>query len=299
MMQYGLAYDYSERFVHLYACGQSHFTGKERDAESNLDNFGARYDASQIGRFLSPDIGIDQHPEDPRSWNLYSYVRNNPLTYVDPSGNYLCGYTLRSLGLCDAFQNLLDSAQTAANKLKDTYGPESKQYLDAQRAIDSYGDQDVDNGVTVDVGDTGGFPGTTQASRGGLVTLVNPTGQNILVKFAPGVLNAADANTTIMDVAHEGSHVADAEVWADSGFSDSYDPTVLGTESRAYGVDASLADVFGDTVLTASHGDKSMLFWNRYFPQKVNDGLTTGMVKTFYPNWSLKAFQSNTSGGSH
>ena len=31
------------------------FTGKERDSESGLDNFGARYDSSSIGRFMSPD----------------------------------------------------------------------------------------------------------------------------------------------------------------------------------------------------------------------------------------------------
>jgi RHS repeat-associated protein len=55
MMQYGLAYDYSERFVHLYACGQSHFTGKERDTESGLDMFGARYYGSGLGRFMTPD----------------------------------------------------------------------------------------------------------------------------------------------------------------------------------------------------------------------------------------------------
>jgi RHS repeat-associated protein len=32
-----------------------HFAGKERDPESGLDNFGARYDASSFGRFMSPD----------------------------------------------------------------------------------------------------------------------------------------------------------------------------------------------------------------------------------------------------
>jgi hypothetical protein len=30
---------------------------------------------------------IDQHPGDPQSWNLFAYVRNNPLRFVDPSGN--------------------------------------------------------------------------------------------------------------------------------------------------------------------------------------------------------------------
>ena len=31
------------------------FTGKERDAESGLDNFGARYNLSSMGRFMTPD----------------------------------------------------------------------------------------------------------------------------------------------------------------------------------------------------------------------------------------------------
>jgi RHS repeat-associated protein len=61
------------------------FSGKERDFESNLDNFGARYDSSSIGRFMSPDPG-GFSPGDPQSWNRYTYVLNNPLTYIDPDG---------------------------------------------------------------------------------------------------------------------------------------------------------------------------------------------------------------------
>jgi hypothetical protein len=39
------------------------------------------------GRFTSPDEPFaDQDPADPQSWNLYAYGRNNPLRYVDPSG---------------------------------------------------------------------------------------------------------------------------------------------------------------------------------------------------------------------
>jgi RHS repeat-associated protein len=62
-------------------------TAKERDSESGLDYFGARYYGSALGRFTSPDQPFaDQHQEDPQSWNLYSYVRNNPLANVDPIG---------------------------------------------------------------------------------------------------------------------------------------------------------------------------------------------------------------------
>lgn len=63
------------------------FTGKERDAETGLDYFGARYFSGAQGRFTSPDAPFaDQRPEDPQSWNLYSYVRNNPLRYIDDDG---------------------------------------------------------------------------------------------------------------------------------------------------------------------------------------------------------------------
>ena len=63
------------------------FTSKERDAESGLDNFLARYFSSPQGRFTSPDEPFaDQYASDPQSWNLYSYVRNNPLRFWDPTG---------------------------------------------------------------------------------------------------------------------------------------------------------------------------------------------------------------------
>ncbi len=62
--------------------------GKERDAESGLDNFGARYYASSMGRWMSPDpSGLEfADPTNPQSFNLYSYSQNNPLTNTDPTG---------------------------------------------------------------------------------------------------------------------------------------------------------------------------------------------------------------------
>ena len=74
-------------------------TGKERDSESGNDYFPARYYASSMGRFLSPDWAgdlegvIDLDPTDPQGLNLYTYGGNNPLSNTDPDGHdyYLQG----------------------------------------------------------------------------------------------------------------------------------------------------------------------------------------------------------------
>ncbi len=69
------------------------FTGKERDSESGLDNFGARYNSSAMGRFMIPDWSARPTPvpfadlANPQSLNLYSYVANNPLNRTDPLGH--------------------------------------------------------------------------------------------------------------------------------------------------------------------------------------------------------------------
>jgi RHS repeat-associated protein len=56
------------------------FTGKERDLETGLDYFSARYNSASAGRFSSPDPLLNaSHPLDPQSWNKYTYVLNNPL----------------------------------------------------------------------------------------------------------------------------------------------------------------------------------------------------------------------------
>ena len=65
------------------------FTGKERDSESGLDNFGARYNASTMGRWMSPDlvnVTEDRVVNPANTLNKYAYGGNNPLKYVDTDG---------------------------------------------------------------------------------------------------------------------------------------------------------------------------------------------------------------------
>ena len=72
---------------------QSRSSGKERDSETGLDYFGARYYGSSMGRFLTPDWSATPVPTpfadltDPQTLNLYGYVRNNPVTRADADGH--------------------------------------------------------------------------------------------------------------------------------------------------------------------------------------------------------------------
>jgi len=66
------------------------YTGKEYDAETGLIYFGGRYYSPEVGRWITADPLFIENPgaavEKPLSAYLYSYVRNNPMSYVDEEG---------------------------------------------------------------------------------------------------------------------------------------------------------------------------------------------------------------------
>ena len=105
----------------------SRSTGKERETESGNDYFGARYYASTMGRFMSPDPlpwihwqnGNKNDREkfaayiaNPQNFDLYAYVLNNPLSKTDPTGMYVCNGGQQQ---CQAVQNSLDAVKRAAD----------------------------------------------------------------------------------------------------------------------------------------------------------------------------------------
>ncbi len=66
------------------------FTGQKLDASSGLLYYGARYYDAAMGRFVQPDTTVTD-PYNPQDLNRYTYVRNNPLNHVDPTGHDCVG----------------------------------------------------------------------------------------------------------------------------------------------------------------------------------------------------------------
>jgi RHS repeat-associated protein len=93
------------------------FAGKEHDVESSLDLMAARYYGSSMGRFVQSDpLVIEFHRiPDPQLLNLYSYARNNPLSYTDDTGLLVN----------------LDCSKVSADQCKQTVG-DLNQRKDAQ-----------------------------------------------------------------------------------------------------------------------------------------------------------------------
>lgn len=130
------------------------FTGKERDFESGLDDFGARYFGSSLGRFMTPDWSAKPQGvpyavlDDPQSLNLYAYVRNNPLNRTDPSGHYICNGTKAQ---CQAIADGLAQARAALKS--DDLTKEQRSALN--KVVSTFGKAgDEHDGVTISFGKT-------------------------------------------------------------------------------------------------------------------------------------------------
>lgn len=133
------------------------FTGKIRDGESGLDYFGERYYSSLHGRFTSPDKPFaDQDIVEPQSWNLYSYVRNNPLKYIDDFGDKI---TYASPEL-EAISNAIRA--------------ESPTYDEALKGFEGDGAPDL----TIGYGDAGFDANGVDRATGNTETVITPQGED-------------------------------------------------------------------------------------------------------------------------
>jgi len=207
-----------------------HFTGKQRDYESGLDFFEARYfgGGNNLGRFMTPDP-LGGGLADPQTLNKYAYVRNNPLSLTDPTGLYICTGTQDQ---CKKFEITLDSLRSRKG--------------DVGRAATAYGAKGEDNGVTV------GFADLSKKGEGGntVSTIGADSNGNLRANSDVTINSKINGDSYAAAIGHEGSHAADAQDVVKSGLSGGMiagqpihagmDITHYQSEVRAWGVTQSI-----------------------------------------------------------
>jgi len=193
------------------------FTGKERDSESastpggldGLDNFGARYYSSDMGRFLAPDPAglLAVNFGNPQTLNLYAYTVNNPIRYTDPTGMYVC----TDLPKCDSQQD--KDFEVARQR-----GLQSKN-ADERRAAAAYGDPNIANGVSVS------FVDKLPANEAGITKtgLQGNADGSFTATSDVKILKGQGGDQLQQTLEHEGSHIFDGQSFANTLNSLPYD----------------------------------------------------------------------------
>ncbi|HEY0172370.1 MAG TPA: RHS repeat-associated core domain-containing protein [Pyrinomonadaceae bacterium] len=177
------------------------FTGYERDPESGLDYAQARYYSSAMGRFTSPDaFWKDSQIGDPQSWNKYAYVRNNPLSHVDPTGEKgeavmttsrdgkVVNVRVKiSIAIWTADKKVSSKLETAAKKIE-------------KLVEDTWKGTFVKNGVTYNLSTDATVKADRGASSEAAVSAKDPSIQNV-IEMRNGILGRASDGTIVNSAA--------------------------------------------------------------------------------------------------
>jgi RHS repeat-associated protein len=216
------------------------FTQKERDIETGLDFFGARYYGSLQARFTSPDPLLSSgHLEDPQTWNRYSYTLNNPLCFVDPTGLF----TINSKLSHEQQEQIIaayDALKAALGKLEVG----SKAYDNLERSLNKLGKPGEANGVQVTIG-------KTVDPRAAGETNPNNIGKGtITITFNENKFSGESVQSRAATLGHEGVHADDAaNVFAGSksmaAFFRTWESYRYQTEYDAHFIDAGIYQVLG------------------------------------------------------
>jgi len=265
---------YGEEYNAQIGTNHYKFTGKERDDESGLDYFGARYYGNALGRFASVDPlqVIKQKLLDPQQWNMYQYARDNPVRYIDPTGMYVTSCSLIDINKCDQNTQNFEKARQEALKSPD------QKVRDAASAYGAYGEK---NKVTVGFSNNEkshtGFAFNQKGQYAGIHVTINA---NMLsgIEKSPGT---AQVVLAVADVAHEGSHVKTDRELVKANFTVLLNITNRQSEIRAYGVANSVVTAAGYMYLNdnnqpvdLSNEDKINKFLNTLPPnphEKLDD----------------------------
>jgi RHS repeat-associated protein len=182
------------------------FTGKERDSETGLDYFGARYYGNVLGRFMTPDPLLNSgKPWEPQTWNRYSYVSNNPLRFTDPTGLWewdesKCGATKDE---CTKYKEQFRKAVAALQASRDNSKEGSKDRKRLDKVLGLIGKENDKGKLHVGFDDKLNYKGIALT---GLTLPNGKGGVNMTLNF-----NAMpdDPNVRAAEVGHEGQHGTD------------------------------------------------------------------------------------------
>ena len=257
------------------------FTEKERDNETGLDYFGARYYANIQGRFIAPDPLLSSATTgDPQSWNRYAYSVNNPLRFIDPTGLWHWDASAggsasdadltfrmhdtsrgwfrswgarrearRQLQFRERFRTARTDAQNAASSSLLT--PDKQQQI--SESVAAYGSEGDVSDISVGVADLHGKDAETPFNNN----------DSMPVKFDRSLSGKKFAEV----VAHEGRHIADAKAWVAggecTGCSTDLDHRAL--ETRGWNVSSYMGQALNSRSTGA--GDRATQVWNRGWRQ--------------------------------
>ena len=245
------------------------FTGKDRDGETGLDYFLARYYAAAQGRFTNPDPMLGSaSPLVPQSWNRYAYTLNNPLRYSDPFGLYEWDVTLGGSAKDDELRKQL--SKRAANKIIDRRNDIRKAIAkgvgssdaDVSGAYQAYGAEGAANGVRV----------ASQKPKEGGVGSASQQLEYVDGSFRSLATVSIDpkqsGNDLFITLAHEGSHVRDGQAYAKAAgrLGDvpalvPFNLTILQTEINAYSTSVNAARMLGLRNLNYAVGSQTYQIW--------------------------------------
>jgi RHS repeat-associated protein len=203
------------------------FTGQRLDS-TGLYYYNARYYDATIGRFISPDT-IVSNPSNPQTLNRYSYCFNNPLKYVDPSGNEvdIAGYNVAYIW-ADIAAFLATGQMLSAGTIAAMAMPEFGAYCALQYATPALTNYLESSNKVINIIRS---EGTKYAQfKAGM-------GNNGSILINPNY--TGDANLLTCFLGHEAFHGA---IWMATGHNRG---NFAANEGLAYGFESALADKLG------------------------------------------------------
>ena len=191
------------------SCAENHkFEGKERDSETQNDDFGARYYSWRVGRWLSADWSAVPAPvpyahlSNPQTLNLYAMVSDNPETFADLDGH--CVEDACFLETTAATAGLLQGLAWAAEALGASgAGAALAHYSDDIKSVGGSVLQQVGNWVhPISVGDVAPPPSTGSTTQTGTPGSTSQVGS---VNTSPSHSQSSDNAGTIYVVPGSGT----------------------------------------------------------------------------------------------